>query len=294
MTSPSHLLWFDHWNNTWRRATTSYETPYYAGFLQPLIILSVFSPNVILRFPVLKYPREMLNGMLFCIAEVCSRLEAGIPTTGFLLFCYASSIKARSVSCISFCCWTILQCSRPAQGWTWIPESSECSLPRDLVVTARGWREKEIQELCLRIFSCGPRAQIWALAASMKLSVSFRLLDLGQSTGLLGRVISSSQGLCVSAPGDCEDGEVGGMNGFGRGTEVLGENLPRRHFVHHKLHLPDPGRRGGKPATNRFSYGAAIVLTIRPLKCHFTDRLKVFRIKKKINKTIRVTGRGGP
>jgi hypothetical protein len=36
---------------------------------------------------------------------------------------------------------------------------------------------------------------IQGLAASMKLSVSFQLLDLGQSVGLLGRVISSSQGL---------------------------------------------------------------------------------------------------
>jgi hypothetical protein len=36
---------------------------------------------------------------------------------------------------------------------------------------------------------------IKALAASMKLSVLLQLLDLGESVGLLGRVISSSQGL---------------------------------------------------------------------------------------------------
>jgi hypothetical protein len=36
-----------------------------------------------------------------------------------------------------------------------------------------------------------------ALAASMKLSTSLQLLELGQSAGLLGRVITSSQGLCL-------------------------------------------------------------------------------------------------
>jgi hypothetical protein len=29
-------------------------------------------------------------------------------------------------------------------------------------------------------------------------------------------------------------------NEFGRGTEVLGGNLPRRHFVHHKIPHDDP------------------------------------------------------
>jgi hypothetical protein len=52
-------------------------------------------------------------------------------------------------------------------------------------------------------------------------------------------------------------------------TEVLGENLPQRHFCPSQNPTwPDPGlnpgRRGGKPATNRLSYGAAYEL-------HFLD-----------------------
>jgi hypothetical protein len=46
-------------------------------------------------------------------------------------------------------------------------------------------------------------------------------------------------------------------------TEVLGENLPQRHFsLSRNPTWPDsglnPARRGGKPETNRVSYGAAL------------------------------------
>jgi hypothetical protein len=49
---------------------------------------------------------------------------------------------------------------------------------------------------------------------------------------------------------------------LGGETEVLGENLPQRHFCQSQNPTwPEPGlnpgRRGGKPATNRLSYGAA-------------------------------------
>jgi hypothetical protein len=51
-------------------------------------------------------------------------------------------------------------------------------------------------------------------------------------------------------------------------TEVLGENLPPCHFWPSQTSTcPDPvlnpGRRGGKPTTNRLSYGAASALELR-------------------------------
>jgi hypothetical protein len=118
-------------------------------------------------------------------------------------------------------------------------------------------------------FSCGSTAQFWALAASMKRSVSFRLLDLGQSAGLLGQVISSSQGLCVSAPSDCVMMEkLVEWTILAGETEVLGENLPWHH-------LPDPGanpgHHGGKPVTNCFSYGAAHLECYITLSLTFSD-----------------------
>jgi hypothetical protein len=46
-------------------------------------------------------------------------------------------------------------------------------------------------------------------------------------------------------------------------TEVLGENLPQRHFCPSQNPTRpepffNPGRHGGKPTTNRLSYGAAL------------------------------------
>jgi hypothetical protein len=46
------------------------------------------------------------------------------------------------------------------------------------------------------LWLCSP---IQPLAASIKFSLSLRLLDLGQSVGLHGGMISSSQGLCLYA-----------------------------------------------------------------------------------------------
>jgi hypothetical protein len=95
--------------------------------------------------------------------------------------------------------------------------------------------------------SCDSTAQFWVLAASVKLSVSFRLLDLGQPAGILGRLISSSQGLCASAPGDCDNGEVGRMNGFGRGNRSTRIKPAPTPLCPPQIPFARSGRKPGSP-----------------------------------------------
>jgi hypothetical protein len=62
-------------------------------------------------------------------------------------------------------------------------------------------------------------------------------------------------------------------------TEVLGENLPQRHFCPSQNPTrPDPvlnpGRHGRKPATNRLSYGAALPLPL-PFYPYDMDAIKL-------------------
>jgi hypothetical protein len=68
----------------------------------------------------------------------------------------------------------------------------------------------------------------------------------------------------VPAPGDCEDGEFGGMNWLGK-PKYSEKTCPGATLSTTNPTLPDPGsnpgRRSGKPATNRLSYGATKVYT---------------------------------
>jgi hypothetical protein len=74
-------------------------------------------------------------------------------------------------------------------------------------------------------------------------------------------------------------------------AEVHGGNLPRRHFVHHKSHMMirsrTPDRSGGKPATNRLSYGAAsqYYLIIFTLRQKFITTFECRTRKKIMNRT---------
>jgi hypothetical protein len=82
------------------------------------------------------------------------------------------------------------------------------------------------------------------LQGQLFLKFAYRRGGLESNCGPLST--SASDWPIVPTPGDYDDGEFGGMK-IGRVTEVLGENLPQRHFVHNKSHLTRTGLEPGPP-----------------------------------------------
>jgi hypothetical protein len=89
---------------------------------------------------------------------------------------------------------------------------------------------------------------------------------------------SATEWPIVPAPSDYEDGEFGGRT-FGRGNRsTLKKTCPSTTLSSTNPTWPDPGlnpgRRGGKPATNRLSYGAACAIITQIIHfCEIVDYL---------------------
>jgi hypothetical protein len=104
------------------------------------------------------------------------------------------------------------------------------------------------------------------LAASMKLSILIsvtRSRTAGRTPWTGDQLVARS-----AASGDCEDGEVGGMKWFWKGKPKCSEKTcPDATLSTTNPTWPDPvanpGRRGWKPANNRFSYGAGLLKSIK-------------------------------
>jgi hypothetical protein len=121
-----------------------------------------------------------------------------------------------------------------------------------------------------RIFSSSRRPdRLWG-PPSLLFNVFFinfliGIMGGGVQLGPLGTAVTNRP--TVPAPGDYDDAKIGGM--FGRGNRST-----RRKPVPMPLCPPqtphaypeaNPGRRGGKPATNRLSYGTAFSNDYREL-----------------------------
>jgi hypothetical protein len=86
------------------------------------------------------------------------------------------------------------------------------------------------------------------------------IVGVGVQLGPLGT--AATKKLIVPVPSDYDDGEIGGMIGRGtRSTRRKPAPVPLcPPQVSHAAGTGNPGRCGGKPATNSLSYGTAFTI----------------------------------
>jgi hypothetical protein len=75
---------------------------------------------------------------------------------------------------------------------------------------------------------------------------------------------SATEWPIVPAPGDCDDGEFGGMK-IGRGNRSIRKKTAPAPLRSPQFPRWNPGRRRGKPATNRLSCSVATFTHLTPL-----------------------------
>jgi hypothetical protein len=86
---------------------------------------------------------------------------------------------------------------------------------------------------------------------------------------------SATEWPIVPAPGDYDDGEFGGMKTVQGKPKYSEKTCPSATLSTTNPTWSDPGlnpgRRGGKPATNRLSYGAALYGKFTVYRASLTD-----------------------
>jgi hypothetical protein len=97
----------------------------------------------------------------------------------------------------------------------------------------------------ITFFFCGYTAQFWALASPMKL---VRFTPVTRSRTVSSTPWTGDQLVArplLTAPVDCDDDEVGGMNGFGRGNRSTRRKPAPTPLCAPQIPLARPGREPG-------------------------------------------------
>jgi hypothetical protein len=101
------------------------------------------------------------------------------------------------------------------------------------------------------------------ISISVRLTFAIGIVGGGAQLGPLGT--AATYWPIVPAPGDYDDGEIGGMM-IGKGNRSTRRKLAPMPLcppqTPHDCPDANPGRRGGKPATNRLNYGTAFFATV--------------------------------